>query len=256
LEQPQGKAGFRAFLTGVAAFQGEMPALLRTHFPELNLSENSLAKWWQLQLANIGGQGLSTDVFTVARTEKALDEALRLDFRDQEGIIRQKEFTAWPELAALPEAERAIAVQLAQESLVRLSYRCFPSYRPILSEYQIVLGNLGKNQTDKVAESLTSLGERRSIMTAKSERARDFLDWFEITRARETSGAFDDYMRLKAGLKANPHRRTDEISKYLDRMDAIFIRGLDEDQLQMDPDPMLNDPMSMSLPELPPLPSR
>jgi hypothetical protein len=256
LEQPQGKAGFRAFLTGVAAFQGEMPALLRTHFPELNLSENSLAKWWQLQLANIGGQGLSTDVFTVARTEKALDEALRLDFRDQEGIIRQKEFTAWPELAALPEAERAIAVQLAQESLVRLSYRCFPSYRPILSEYQIVLGNLGKNQTDKVAESLTSLGERRRIMTAKSERARDFLDWFEITRARETSGAFDDYMRLKAGLKANPHRRTDEISKYLDRMDAIFIRGLDEDQLQMDPEPMLNDPMSMSLPELPPLPMR
>ncbi len=257
LEQPQGKAGFRAFMADVAAFQGEMPALLRKHFPELNLSENSLAKWWQLQLANIGGQGLATDIFTIARTEKVLDEALRLDFRDEEGIIRQKELAAWPELAALPEAERVSAVRMAQESLVRLSFRCFPSYRPLLAEYQLVLSNLGKNQTDKVAETLVALGEQRTLMTAKTTRARDFLDWFEISSARETSGAFDDYMRLKAGLKANPHRRNDELSKYLDRMDAIFSRGLDESQmLQPDPYPLVDDPMSMSLPELPALPSR
>ena len=55
LEQPQGKEGFRAFLTEVAAYEGEMPGLLRKHFPELNLSETSLAKWWALQLANKGG---------------------------------------------------------------------------------------------------------------------------------------------------------------------------------------------------------
>lgn len=257
LEQPQGKAGFRAFLTDVAAFQGEMPALLRKHFPELNLSENSLAKWWQLQLANIGGQGLSTDIFTVARTEKVLDEALRIDFRDGEGIIRQKELAAWPELAVLPEAERESAVRLAQESLVRLSYRCFPSYRPILAEYQIVLGNLAKNETGKVAETLLALDERRVTMTAKAVRARDYLDMVEINSAREISGTFDDYMRLKAGLKANPHRRTDELSQYLNRMDTIFSRGIDEDNLdQMDPYPMADDPMSMSLPELPLLPSR
>ena len=64
-------------------------------------------------------------------------------------------------------------------------------------------------------------------MNAKAKRARDYLDWFEITRARETSGAFDDYMRLKDRLKTNPHRRTDDLSKYLDRMDAIFSRGAD-----------------------------
>ena len=61
-------------------------------------------------------------------------------------------------------------------------------------------------------------------MTAKAQQASDYLDWFEITRARETSGAFDDYMRLKDRLKANPHRRSDDLSKYLDRMDAIFSR--------------------------------
>jgi hypothetical protein len=61
-------------------------------------------------------------------------------------------------------------------------------------------------------------------MVARSARARDYLDWFEITRARETSGAFDDYLRLKERLKSNPLRRKDKVSDYLDRMDRLFYR--------------------------------
>ncbi len=224
LQQPQGKTVFRKFLAEVAPFEGEMPVLLRQHFPELNLSETSLAKWWTLQLAHIGGKNLATDILTVSGTETALDESLRLNFRTEEGIIQQKELAAWPEIAALPEPERVKSVQLAQDSLVRLSYRCFPSYRPILSEYQIALSAIAKNKTKDLAARLADLTERRATMTAKAQRARDYLDWFEITRARETSGAFDDYIRLKDRLKANPHRRTDDLSKYLDRMDAIFSR--------------------------------
>src|SRR6478752_2019593 len=163
LQQPQGKDGFRKFLGEVAPFEGEMPALLRKHFPELNLSETSLSQWWALQLANIGGQNLATDVLSVPETERALGEALRLNFRTAEGIIQQKELAAWPELAALPEAERSKAVHLAQDALVRLSYRCFPSYRPIIAEYQILLSAIAKNQTKDLAAKLTDLTERREI---------------------------------------------------------------------------------------------
>ena len=247
LQQPQGRSAFRNFLAEVADFQGEMPSLLRKHFPELNLSETSLAKWWQLQLANIGAQNLASDVLSVSRTDTALGEALRLNFRDPEGIIQQKDLTAWPELANLTEAERVDSVRLAQDSLVRLSFRCFPSYRPILAEYQIILANLAKNKTKDTATGLTALNERRATMTAKASRARDYLDWFEISRARETSGAFNDYLRLKERLKANPHRRNDALSKYLDRLDAIFSRGL-EDTAPPDSAPI------GEIPELPPLP--
>jgi hypothetical protein len=249
LEQPQGKEGFRAFLTDIAAFEGETPALLRKHFPELNLSETSLSKWWALQLANIGGQNLATDILTVARTDAALREGLRLDFRNAEGTLQQKELTAWPEIAALPEPERVKSVQLAQDALVRLSYRCFPSYRPIIAEYQIALGAIAKNKTQDLAAKLTDLETRRTTMSAKAQRARDYLDWFEITRARETSGAFDDYMRLKERLKANPRRRTDDLSKYLDRMDAIFSRKGDP----VAPPESPPQPGLQELPELPPL---
>jgi hypothetical protein len=249
LQQQQGKEGFRNFLTEVAAFEGEMPALLRKHFPELNLSETSLSKWWALQLAQIGARNLTTDILTVAETEKSLSESLRLNFRTAEGIIQQKELSAWPEIAALPEPERVKSVYLAQDSLVRLSYRCFPSYRPIIAEYQLVLSAIAKNTTKDFAARLADLTDRRATMTAKAQRARDYLDWFEITRARETSGAFDDYMRLKERLKANPHRRNDPLSKYLDRMDAIFRRKGDPEGPVISPEPTALPPLDLSLPE-------
>jgi hypothetical protein len=223
LEQPQGRDGFRAFLTEVAAFEGEMPALMRKHFPELNLSETSLEKWWVLQLANKGLNPL-TETLSIQQTETALAEALMLNFRTLEGIVQQKELAAWPELAELGEPERIAAVRFAEDGLVRLSYRCFPSYRPILDEYQLILAAIAKNKTRDLPARLAKLDDTRATMVAKSVRARDYLDWFEITRARETSGAFDDYMRLKDGLKANHHRRKDPISDYLDRMDRKFHR--------------------------------
>jgi hypothetical protein len=249
IEQPQGKDGFRAFLSEIAAFQGETPSLLRKHFPELNLSETSLSKWWALQLANIGGQNLTTDIMTASRTEAALTECLRLNFRTAEGIFLQKNLSAWPEVVALPEPERLKSVQLAQDALVRLSYRCFPSYRPILTEYQLLLNTIVKNKTPDLARQLTDLETRRQTMSAKVKRASDYLDWFEITRARETSGAFDDYMRLKERLKSNPHRRTDDLSKYLDQADAIFSRKGDP----VAPDTSAPVPEFGVIPELPPL---
>jgi hypothetical protein len=224
LEQPQGKEGFRAFLSEVAAYQGEMPGLLRKHFPELNLSETSLAKWWALQLAAKGGLSPLTDILTIQQTDAALAEALRLNFRSREGIIQQKELAAWPEVSALSEQERITAVRQAQDALVRLSYRCFPSYRPLLAEYQLVLDSIVKNKTKDVAKRLADLDGTRATMISRAARARDYLDWFEITRARETSGAFDDYQRLKERLKANPNQRKDSLSAYLDRMDRIFYR--------------------------------
>ncbi len=235
LEQPQGKNGFRAFVNEVAAYQGEMPSLMRKHFPELNLSETSLAKWWALQLAAKGGLTLLTDIMTIQQSEEALNEALRLDFPTAEGIQLQKEISAWPELAALEEPQRIATVTYAQEALVRLSYRCFPSYRPLLTEYQTLLLALSKNRAKDVETTLAKLTETRRTMLERAARGRDYLDWFEITRARETSGVFDDYQRLKERLKSNPHKRKDAVSEYLDRMDKVFYREKAKERPLMPP---------------------
>ncbi|MBX3741828.1 MAG: hypothetical protein KF712_12600 [Akkermansiaceae bacterium] len=226
LEQPMGKEGFRAFLSEVAGYQGEMPVLLRKHFPELNLSENSLEKWWALQMANKGAAPLS-DSLSIAETETGLDEALRFHFRGEGGTVAEKPLSSWQELSDLKPQERIDAVKPAQDAIWRLSYRSFPSYRPLLVEYQAVLTSLERGETAKVPERLASLEQSRELMRAKGERAVDFLDWFEITRARNPSGVFDDYLRLKERLQERKHVRTDPMSKYLDRMDELFDHGQD-----------------------------
>ena len=221
IEQPDGKTGIRDFLAELAGYQGEIPSLLRKHFPDLNLSETSLSKWWALQLANKGSAPL-TESLGVIQTERLLEEALRLRHKDGEGVLKEITITEWESLAGLKEADRIEAVRLAQDDLLRLSYRSFPSYRVLLLEYQSLLSDFTKGNTKDMAGSLQTLAETRATMVTKAERARDFMDWFEITRARETSGAFDDYLSLKARLKNQPKTRTDDISKYLDRLDPLF----------------------------------
>jgi len=233
LEQPDGKTGIRDFLAALPDFQGEMPALLREHFPELNLSQTSLAKLWMLQLASKGTAPL-TEAFSVPKTESLLAEAMRIRHKDAEGNLKEIPFSEWQLAAGMDEAQRVDSVRLAQDDLLRLSYRCFPSYRMLLLEYQSLLSDFAKGETKNLDKSITSPAETRKTMVEKAGVARDFLDWFEITRARETSGAFDDYLNLKARLKSRPNTRTDDLSKYLDRLDPLFAMPEQKDAFQPD----------------------
>ncbi|KAB2642765.1 MAG: hypothetical protein DVB26_01560 [Verrucomicrobia bacterium] len=247
LKQPQGHQGFLTFLSESAAFDGEMPALLRRHFPELNLSETSLAKWWALQLAEMTTPTL-TEVLTIAETEAALDDALHLDVAAAEGGLQRKPLADWRELDALKPAERVEAVRLAQDGLVHLSYRCFPSYRPLIGEYQTALAAIARHKTRKTADQLADLRETRGALMAKASRGRDYLDWFEITRARQTSGVFEDYLRLKQRLAAQPHNRDDSLSKYLDRMNQIFVRNMPDSVSGLPANPPPETPIDLPKP--------
>lgn len=237
LEQPDGRKAFREFLSEAAAFEGEMSILMQRHFPELNLSPNSLAKWWALQLANQGGLNLLTDVMTVAETEEQLARALFLELpplsdgaaNGEESVSsRRVGLDQWALLDEMEATDRIAAVRPAQAALVHLSYRCFPSYRPLLVDYQKQLVRLSQGQSESVMQSLTQLEQARQIMKSKTERGRDYLDWFEITRARKTSGVFDDYLKLKQQLKQQDHNRKDGMSLYLDRMEELFERGKED----------------------------
>jgi hypothetical protein len=224
LDQPQGKDGFRAFLKDAASFAGEVNVVLSRHFPDLNLSDTGLEKLWRLQMANKGGLNTLQDVLTVQETEDALRESLYLDFRTEEGLVQRVPLSEWRQLSRMDPAERATATRSAEDALVRLSYRCFPSYRPLLGDYQRLLSAMRGNKPGDVTEKLSELEEAREVMLARSAHGRDYLDWFEITRARETSGAFEDYRKLKQRLKHRPSERSSSTARYLDQMDRVFTR--------------------------------
>lgn len=222
LGQSKGPEAFRSFLSEAARNAGETPVLMRRHFPDLNLSEKSLAKWVQLTLAQISTPKL-TESMSVAATEAGLEDALKLHFRDKDGNAVVRGMEAWKEVSEMKEAERASAVRVAQENLIRLSYRCFPSYRDALAEYQQILKDLAKGNTKKIEQQLVELNDERQIRKQRAERARDYMDYFEISRARNVSGQFDDYMKLKKELDEKPRGdRTDRMSHAMDVLNATY----------------------------------
>jgi hypothetical protein len=225
LEQPRGQAAFVSFCNEVARFDGEMPILLRQYFPELNLSEQSLAKWWALTLAKLADTPL-TEVLGIAETENLLSEALFIRYRDQDGVLRNTPLEQWDSVPLDDESERFAAIRPAQEALNRLSLRSFPSYRPLILDYQQVLIEWADFRRLKTLdEVLAALAENRAIMSERAFRARDFLDFMEISAATELSGSFEDYIRLIDDLKERPRpKREDPISNYLDTLEKVYTR--------------------------------
>ena len=226
LEQPQGRGAFRAFAGEAARFSGEMPVLLRKHFPDLNLSERSLAKWWALTLAKLIQPQLS-EVLPIRETEQALEEALQFHSRDGDGNAVKRGIGEWQTVADLEPDERQEAVRPAEDGLVRLSYRCFPSYRPLVKDYQQILRDLAGGSWDGIDERLAELAEQRETMVARSVMARDYMDYFEISRARSLSGEFEDYLKLKKELELRPRPpRRDRVTDYLNTMQKAYeLRG-------------------------------
>ncbi len=223
IEQPEGAEHFRRFLNEVALFNGDATILLRKHFPGMSISPKSLEKWWALQLAVTGREPI-VEAMTIPQTEQALQHALRFQCRDDKGQLSSHEISDWRLLSEKPEAERRQSLNAADDALVRLSYRCFPSYRPLLLDYLRQLQNIAKKNEAGIDAALQELQERRKRMIERSQRGRDYLDWFEITRAKETSGVFADYMELKKRLEQGSLRHPDHLSRYLDKAQAIYDR--------------------------------
>lgn len=222
LEQPQGRGAFRAFAGEAARFSGEMPVLLRKHFPDLNLSERSLAKWWALTLAKLVQPQLS-EVLPIRETEQGLEDALQFHSRDADGNAVNRGIGDWETVADLEPYDRQEAVRPAEDGLTRMSYRCFPSYRPLITEYQQILRDIAGGGREGIAERLAELADQRKTMVERGVMARDYMDFFEISRARSLSGEFEDYMNLKKELELRPRPvRRDRITDYLDTMQKAY----------------------------------
>ncbi len=223
LEQPDGRSAFREFLGDVAVFDGDVPVLLRKFFPGLNISKKSLVKWWALQMAHMAEAPL-TEALSVSETDNALATALQLHVPDENGMTRPVDLTRAASILKLPDGDRAGAVRPAQDSLVRLSYRCFPSFRPIIADYQKILGELAEGKVKKLDERIEELAAVREQMVRNAADGSDYIDWFIITRARSASGEFSDYLKLKKELRREPNHHNDPLSLYLDGMQEAFER--------------------------------
>ncbi|MDP0492082.1 MAG: hypothetical protein Q7Q71_13620 [Verrucomicrobiota bacterium JB023] len=221
LNQPQGEASFGRLLRDAATFEGEALALVRRHFPETGLSDESLAKWWALQLANLT-QDFVSDTLGILETEDALRKVLRGTLDDENGKPVSYRVEEFHRIIALEKEQRALLLRPINEKLGLLAFRCFPSYRPMIEEYRKVLGDLLEGREEKMVARLTILREEREIFIEVGSQTEDYLDWFTINTASEISGDFEDYLRLKAQLESSRPESQSPIEAYLDVMQQLY----------------------------------
>ena len=223
LRQPDGKSGMSSYLAEFATFKGEYENLLRRHFSGMNKSSNSLGKWVNLELLELATARV-TQVHSMLETESRLDGLLKLRYRDIDGSALSAGIDEYEQVLKREPSERIEAVAAARAELERLSYRCFPTYRPIFNEYDIILRDIVKGEDKDISSRLAKLIDVRMRMKAAAIRSRDYLDWYYITQSSDLSGTFTKYRALIEALKKEELRASpdDATSHYLDQVQKIY----------------------------------
>ncbi|MGJ8725225.1 MAG: hypothetical protein ACSHYB_11760 [Roseibacillus sp.] len=221
VNQNGGSKTFLDYLATAPAYEGEQFLLFRNSFFTMGLSEEGLAKQWALQLANLTQEFVS-ETLTPLETEIALSEVLQGTLDSGNGEGRVYRLIAFQDILALPEEDRNLILSPMLERVSLLSFRCFPSYRDILSGYIRIIRQLAAGDEADLVELLTILEEKRAILKQVGERTRDYLDWYQIANATQLTGEFRDYQRLKKELETENPSYPGPIDYYLNAVQALF----------------------------------
>lgn len=222
LSQTQGTENMRKFLARVAVFEGEQLTLLRTHFPQVNLGPEGLERWWMLQVAAMSEKKL-TEVMTIPETDRRVGKILQLHLKDVRGRPMQVGLDSWRMVAELEtKEERLEAVRYTVDLLAHLSFRCFPTYRPVIGDYLEIMSDLVKGKTNNIDERIAGIESYRKTEMERHAKVVDLMDWFHLVSVREESGAFDNYLRVRESLRHGGENRNDPLNRYLDKVQTAF----------------------------------
>lgn len=221
LGQDGGEKTFFDYLSVAPSYEGEPFLLFRNTFFTAGLSEEGLAKWWALQLANLT-QEFVTETLSPLATEEALAEVLRGELEGEDGLQRTYRLIAYRDILALDEEERSLLLSPMLERINLLSFRAFPSYRPMLAGYARITRQLAEGDDKEVAELLMYLEEKRTALREVGIRTRDYLDWYQITNATQLTGEFKDYQRLKRDLESKNPPHPGPVDRYLNAVQKLY----------------------------------
>ena len=114
------------------------------------------------------------------------------------------------------------SLKMNETKLLKLSYRAFPLFRPIIQEYQKILVNISGGKIKGLDKRLEDLKYIRNSMIKSTDHASDYLNWFEATQIKNRSDKFEDYQKTYNELNLPLPARKDNLSEYLDEFDKEF----------------------------------
>ncbi len=218
VESPDGRRQLARFLADLVNAPNDPVADLRTHFPGLGENIELLEKTWQMRVARFG-RGEPFHLLTYEETEHELAELLRVKIlkAGSETSYGLEEFAQFLREPATHHALEGLTTQLRL-----LTARANPLYRPVISEYDDIVGRLLKKKTRRLPERLAKLRATRELLSREMSEIADYMNWFEATQARSVSGTFRGYLRAAGAVEVPQPRRHDPVSVYLDALEAQF----------------------------------
>ena len=220
VESPEGRPRLARFLAELPRAGNDPLADLQAHFPSLGSSPEKMQKSWTLSIARFAARERYR-LLDCEETERQLAQTLRLELRDKGGRTVTYSLEEFPAFLNSPGAASAL-IALRQQLLL-LSARVNPLFQPVVTEYQRIAMQLARKKSRRVTERLAELRAMREHIRRRMSAITDYMNWFEATQSRSTSGVFAEYMKAaELALEDQQSRRHDPISVYLDALEAQF----------------------------------
>ncbi len=224
-EMSAGRSGLAGFIHDLPSISPEAAReiqALRTHFPELGGSDDSLEKWWTLGLAQLAVAD-RYQLFSVLETEKRLAALTKFTgpgLAKDSGAPRVYSLHDFKEFTALKQNRQLLAA--ARTGLMELTGRCSPLCRSIVLGYQQLVDRLSRGKMGETEEKLLALEAARKTVLQQREEIVDYLNWYEATQVSSESGVFEEYFRSAKQLDREHTHRPDAVSSYLDNLELEF----------------------------------
>jgi hypothetical protein len=216
IAQPDGRANLARLLRDWPQSDGDPAALLARHFPALG-SGPILQKWWTLNLARMAAADRYQSL-SVEETEKALVPLLQMELvTNKEGEKKTFSVAEFTQYLKLP-ASRAV-LNSRHAEVIALSTRVNALYRPVVSEYEGIFSALARGKSRGMHERLLKAEEYRRLVLYRSAAIADYLNWFEATQTRSSSGVFDNYLKTAGQFSEQEQKQKGPLARYLDEIE-------------------------------------
>jgi len=212
IAQRDGSVRLARLLNDLPHSPSDLLADLNAHFPELSAGSE---KRWQ---AAVKRAALRHDVglLTFFATARALDELLQSPIGnslDDKRVVTLRD-------CAIPSLRVRInnaALRVIDQRSAFFLARAHPLLRDLVLEYQRCLGLLARGKNRDAAKRCAHAESLRSAITQRMNTLDDYMNWFEATQLKSSSGAFTGYLRSVDSIRSTV--RHDALSVYLDTVE-------------------------------------
>jgi hypothetical protein len=220
IDQPGGRESLARFVREWPHSDGDAAALLRKEFPGLALKQETLQKWWTLNLARFSAWDRYTGM-TAEETEKELIPLLQIEApagkRDPKRTFLVGEFDQYLKRPGI----RTVLGE-RHSAIIALGSRANALYRPVIADYEAVFASLAKGSKRGVRERLADGEHTRVLVIRRTVEIADYLNWFEATQMGSKSDTFDSYLKTANELSEEDRKRANPIGRYLDDLEQEF----------------------------------